>query len=77
MTQKWEYKATSPMLPPREMRANPDSPKMDSRDMEYWLNKMANHNWELVTYGEEHWHNEPLPQSWWIFRRLVVVQEGE
>ena len=66
----YEYRATSPMLPPKNKRRRPKSPLMDNRDMEYWLNDMSEHGWEFVSYGAKHWKgSEPFTQDWWIFKR--------
>ena len=61
---KFEYRVTSPMLPP-----DAKSPVMDHRQMEWWLNDMDQKGWEFVSYAQTHWHNNPMPQQWWIFRR--------
>lgn len=63
---KYEYKVTQPRLPP-----DATSPVMDYRQMTDWLNSMGGDGWELVTYGATHWHNNPTPQQWWIFRREI------
>jgi hypothetical protein len=64
-----EYKVISPMLPPANKRRNPESPIMDSQDMEYWLNDLSRQRWELVSYGSKHWHGHDIPQEFWIFKR--------
>lgn len=61
---KFEYRVTSPMLPP-----DAQSPVMDHRQMEWWLNDMDQQGWEFVSYGQTHWHGKEMPQQWWIFRR--------
>lgn len=62
---RYEYKCTSPMLP-----ADADSPVMDHKQMEDWLNKMAEDRWEFVGHAEKRWEgSEPFIQSWWIFKR--------
>ena len=65
-----EYLVTHPMLPPREKRRNPESPIMDERDMEYWLNDMSEKGWEFAGYAQKHWiGSTPYVQDWWIFKR--------
>lgn len=64
MKGKWEYLVTSPDLP-----GNTHSPVMDHPQMTNWLNDMDKRGWELVAYGETHWHNQGVPQEWWVFRR--------
>jgi|JI9StandDraft_2_1071091.scaffolds.fasta_scaffold186147_3 hypothetical protein len=61
---KFEYRVTSPMLPP-----DAQSPVMDHRQMEGWLNDMDSQGWEFVSYGATHWHGKETPQQWWVFRR--------
>lgn len=64
---KWEYLATQPELPP-----GATSPMMDSQDMTWWLNKMAAHGWEFVSYGATHWASGTV-QEWWVFRHPAGV----
>ena len=71
MSKKYEYSVTAPMLPPRELRRQPDSPMMDSRDMEWWLNSMGGKGWELVTYGQKNWC-DATKQEWWIFKKEPI-----
>ena len=59
----YEYRVTKPMLPP-----DAESPMMDCKDMEWWLNTMDDEGWEFVGYGEKDW-NDGTVQTWWIFRR--------
>ena len=68
VVRRYEYRVTSPMLPPGPK----DSPVMDHRQMEWWLNDMDAQGWEFVGYGEKNWRGgEPYKQEWWIFRRLI------
>ena len=68
-----KYRVCMPVLPPSEIRRNPDTPIMDFRDMEYWLNHMDSQGWEFVSYGATHWKgNEPFSQDWWIFKKAKV-----
>jgi len=62
------YKATHPYKALSHEGNTNDSPIMDSRDMELWLNGMAKDGWEFVSYGAKHWNNG-LIQDWWIFCR--------
>lgn len=66
----YEYKATNPSLPP-----DATSPVMDSAQMTQWLNEMASEGWEFVGYGQKWWHDQDIPQGWWIFRRLKKMRE--
>ena len=69
---KYEYHVTSPMLPPEEERASPETPVMDYRDLEYWLNSKDEQGWEFVGFSQKHWiGSEPFIQEWWVFRRPV------
>jgi len=61
---EYEYKATEPSLPP-----DASSPVMDSNQITWWLNEMASKGWEFVGYAQKWWHNEDIPQDWWIFRK--------
>jgi hypothetical protein len=61
---RFEYRVTEPILPP-----DADSPVMNKRQMEDWLNDMDAQGWEFLSYGATYWHNKDIPQEWWVFRR--------
>ena len=69
---KYDYKVTSPDLPP-----NAKSPVMDYQQMTWWLNEMASVGWEFVSYGQTYWHAKEIPQQWWIFRRERNAEESK
>ena len=61
-----KYKVFSrPTLP-----AGRDSPIMDNRDVEAWLNEMDEEGWEFVGYGQTPWADMDN-QHWWIFKAKV------
>lgn len=62
---KYKYKCARPELPP-----NAESPVMDNRQMEFWLNRMDENGWEFVGYAQKQWVGpSPFIQDWWIFRK--------
>ncbi len=63
---KYEYHVTQPTLPP-----GATSPVMNGAQMTAWLNGMADHEWEFVSYGQTYWADRHQ-QDWWIFRRPVT-----
>jgi hypothetical protein len=67
---KYEYKCATPELPP-----DAESPVMDHRQMEAWLNKMGADGWEFAGYAQKHWAgSEPFVQDWWIFKKERKVE---
>ena len=60
---KYKYKCTTPMLPP-----GAESPVMDDKQIEEWLNLMDEEGWEFVGFAQKVWVSN-LRQQWWIFRQ--------
>lgn len=74
---EYEYKVlTNLMLPSRELRRNPDSPMMDDNDVELALTDMQSRGWEFVGIGQKNWAAPKGTQTWWIFRRELIKEQG-
>ena len=65
---KYKYKCTTPMLPPEA-----ESPMMDNKQMEDWLNEMDKDGWEFVSYAQKTWASGYI-QNWWIFRQPSEIE---
>lgn len=48
-----------------------DSPMPDSEDLKTWLNNRSKEGWEFVSPFYRFWNDRPIPQQFYIFRRLV------
>lgn len=70
MARKYKYRTFYP-----DPRPGANSPVMDGRDMEDWLNELDKHGWELVCCGGKYWQDR-IPQIWWMFRRPFQDNEN-
>ncbi len=48
------------------------SPIPDARDVEAWLNEMADNGLEFIGMGTKRWNWPDMTQEWWIFRRSIT-----